>query len=122
MLEEADNLRKKGELNNANKLKNWVRIFLKADGDFLAVIALEAEADRLLKQRSQQFEISQYGKALQSWEQALTIYRKIGDRPGEANSLHNFGNAYLFLGQYKRALKFYKQSLEIFREIEARQG
>ena len=35
----------------------------------------EAEADRLLNQGLEEFYRSQYRQALQSWQQALTIYR-----------------------------------------------
>ncbi|HAT13166.1 MAG TPA: hypothetical protein DCS91_05965, partial [Microcoleaceae bacterium UBA11344] len=122
MLEEADNLREKGELNNANRLKDFAGILGKVDGDFLAGIALKAEADRLLKQGNQQYAISQFREALQSWEQALTIYLEIGYREGEANALGNLGNAYDSLGQYQRAIAFHEQSLKIQREIGYRQG
>ncbi|MFZ4444024.1 MAG: hypothetical protein ACOYOY_11485, partial [Planktothrix agardhii] len=39
MLEKADNLREQGELNNANRLKDFAGILGKVDGDFLAGIA-----------------------------------------------------------------------------------
>ncbi|CAC5340085.1 hypothetical protein PLAN_100135 [Planktothrix rubescens CCAP 1459/22] len=122
MLEKADNLREQGELNNANRLKDFAGILGKVDGDFLAGIALKAEADRVLEQGNQQYAISQFREALQSWEQALTIYREIEDRQGEANSLGNLGNAYLCLGQFQKAIAFHQQSLEIAREIGYRQG
>ena len=66
MLEEAERLRKKGKLNNANWLKNFAGLLGKVDGDFLAVIALKAEADRLLERGNQQYKISQFREALQS--------------------------------------------------------
>ncbi len=122
MLEEADNLREKGEPNKANRLKNFAGLLGKVDGDFLAGIALKAEADRLLDQGSRQNAISQFREALQSWEQALTIYQKIGNRQGEAASLNNLGNAYASLGQYQRAIEFHEQSLKIKLEIGNRQG
>ena len=122
MLEKADNLREQGELNKANWLKDFAGLLGKVDGDFLAGIALQAEAYRLFEQGNQQDDISQFREALQSWEQALTIYREIGYRQGEAISLKNVGNAYLFLGQYDRAIEFYQQSLKISREIGYRQG
>ena len=122
MLEKADNLREQGELNNANWLNNFAGLLGKVDGDFLAGIALKAEADRLLKQGNQQYKISQFREALQSWEQALTIYRKIGNRQGEAISLGNLGNAYDSLGQYQKAIDFHQQYLEISREIGDRLG
>src|SRR4028118_1951132 len=57
MLEEADNLREQGELNSANWLKDFAGLVGKVYGDFLAGIALKAEADRLLEQGNQQYKI-----------------------------------------------------------------
>ncbi len=122
MLEVIDHLREQGELNSANWLKDFAGLLGKVDGDFLAGIALKAEADRLFEQGNQQYAISQFREALESWEQALTIYREIGYRQGEANSLGNLGNAYDSLGQYHRAIDFHQQSLEIQGEIGYRQG
>ena len=122
MLEEAENLRRFGQLNNANRLKYFAGLLSKVDGDFLARIELKAEADRLLKQGNQQYVISQFREALQYWEQALSIYRKIGDCQEEAAALGNLGLAYKSLGQYHRAIEFYEQSLEIKWEIGNPQG
>ena len=80
----------------------------------------KAEADRLLEQGNQQFQISQFEAAFQTWQQALTIYREIKDRLGEGQSLGNVGLAYYFLGRYDKAIKFYLQSLAIAREIKDR--
>ena len=117
MLEKADNLREQGELNKANWLKDFAGLLGKVDGDFLAGIELKAEADRVLEQGIQQYNISQFREALQSGEQALTIYREIGNRQGEANSLGNLGLAYYSLGQYQKAIDFHQQQLEMAREI-----
>ncbi|MGV0026228.1 hypothetical protein [Phormidesmis priestleyi] len=57
----------------------------------------KAEADRLLDQGVQQYRTSQYEAALQSWEQALAIYRIIQDRNGEATALNNLGEAHRLL-------------------------
>jgi CHAT domain-containing protein/lipopolysaccharide biosynthesis regulator YciM len=122
MLEEADNLREKGELDNANLLKYFAVWLGKVKDYFLAGIALKVEADRLLKEGNQQYAISLFREALQSWEQALTIYQEIRDRQGEAASLCSLGNAYQFLGQYDNAIEFYELSLEISQEIGNRQG
>jgi len=40
-------------------------------------------------------------------EEALKIYRSIGDRQREALSLNSLGNAYKNLGQYQRAIEFH---------------
>ncbi|MEG3930226.1 tetratricopeptide repeat protein [Microcoleus sp. T3_B1] len=122
MLEEAERLREFGELNNANWLMNWAGILLGMNESTSVAVTRKAEADRLLEQGIQQFNISQFGEALQSWEQALTIYREIEYRQGEANSLGNLGTAYYSLGQYQKAIAFHKQHLKISREIGDRQG
>ncbi|NEP14912.1 MAG: tetratricopeptide repeat protein, partial [Symploca sp. SIO2C1] len=77
----------------------------------------KVEADRLFNEGNKQFSISQFGEALQLWQQSLDIYREIGDRQGEAASLGSLGNAYGSLAEYAQAIDFYEQSLAIFREI-----
>jgi len=84
--------------------------------------ARKAEADRLLDRGIQQAQTSQFREALQSWEQALQIYREIKNRKGEANSLGNLGLAYQFLGQYPKAIEYLQQQLAIAEEIDDRQG
>ena len=82
----------------------------------------KAEADRLLKQGRQQAQISQLQAALQSWQQALIIYREIKDRQSEGKSLGYLGIAYLYQGDYAKAIEYLQQSLAIAREIKHRQG
>ena len=77
----------------------------------------KAEADRLREQGNQQGKTSQFQAAIQSYQQALAIYREIGDRKGEAGSLNNLGLAYSYLRQYRQAIEFYQQCLAIVREI-----
>jgi tetratricopeptide (TPR) repeat protein len=122
MLEEAENLRRFGQLNNANRLMNCAGILLGMNDNTSVAVTRKAEADRLLEQGIQQFNISQFPEALQSWEQALTIYGDIKDRQGKANSLGNLGSAYQAVGQFDKAIAFHKQSLEIEREIGYRVG
>ena len=80
------------------------------------------EADRLFNQGIQQFQISQFEVALQSWQQALTIYREIKDRLGEGQSLGSLGIAYFSLGQYDKAIESQLQALAILQEIKDRRG
>ncbi|MBD2194502.1 MULTISPECIES: CHAT domain-containing protein [Calothrix] len=82
--------------------------------------ARKAEADRLFKQGIQQFDTSQFEAALQSWQQALIIYREIKDRKGESWILGSFGLAYYAMGDYPKAIDYYQQSLAISREIKDR--
>jgi CHAT domain-containing protein len=80
------------------------------------------EADRLLQQGIQQFQVSQFTAALESWQQALLLYRKIKNRHGEGNVLGNLGNLYSSLGNYAKAIEYQEQSLVIDRDFKDRLG
>ncbi|MBE9058139.1 tetratricopeptide repeat protein [Sphaerospermopsis sp. LEGE 08334] len=82
----------------------------------------KAQADRLFKQGIEQYETSQFTAALQSWQQALIIYRQIKNRKGEGAVLGGLGIAYHALGDYTKAIEYYSSSLAIAREIKDRQG
>jgi len=122
MLEEAENLRRFGQLNNANRLMNCAGILLGMNDNTSVAVTRKAEAERLFEQGNQQYKVSQFKEALQSCEEALSIFIKIKNRPGEANCLNNFGLNYYSLGQYQKAIYFHEQSLEFSREIGYRQG
>ncbi|MFM5984259.1 MAG: Fis family transcriptional regulator, partial [Sphaerospermopsis kisseleviana] len=77
----------------------------------------KAEADRLLQQGIEQFQTSQFTAALQSWQQALIIYRQIKDRDGEARALSFQGGAYMVLGDKANGIASFKQALAIAKEI-----
>ncbi len=68
------------------------------------------------------FALSDARKAIEFYEQALTIDREIGDRRGEGAALGNLGNAYAALGDSRKAIEFYEQALTIAREIGDRRG
>ncbi|MFW9259600.1 tetratricopeptide repeat protein [Nostoc sp. CALU 546] len=80
------------------------------------------EADRIFAQGIQQFKISQFKAASESWEQALLIYREIKDSIDEVNTLINLGITYDNLGDFPKAIKYHQQSLAIAREIKYRKG
>jgi tetratricopeptide (TPR) repeat protein len=80
------------------------------------------EADRLLTQGFEQYQTDQFEAALQSWQQALTIYQEIQERRGEGATLGNIGAAYLALGDFARAIDYQHQRLLIAQEIQDRQG
>jgi len=82
----------------------------------------KVEADRLFQQGKQQYDNSQFQTAIQSWQQALTIYQEISDHQGEAKSLNRLGSAYYSLGKYQKAIDFLQQSLDIFQQIGNRRG
>ncbi|MBW4512462.1 MAG: tetratricopeptide repeat protein [Scytonematopsis contorta HA4267-MV1] len=82
--------------------------------------ARKAEADRLLKQGIKQYDISQFEVALQSWQQALDIYREIKDRQGEGAVLVTLGVTYYSIGDYLKAIEYSERSLKIAQEIKNR--
>jgi CHAT domain-containing protein len=82
----------------------------------------KVEADRFLQQGIQQYQVSQFEAALQSWQQSLKLYREIKNRLGEGNALGGLGIAYKSLGNYPKAIEFQEQSLAIAREIKDRLG
>ena len=82
----------------------------------------KVEADKLLQQGIEQFQTSRYREAQQSWQKALEIYREIGDRNGEANSIMNLGLTYQSLGDYPKSISYFEQSLAIFQQIDDRNG
>ncbi|MBD2457589.1 CHAT domain-containing protein [Nostoc sp. FACHB-87] len=84
--------------------------------------ARKAEADKLLQQGIQQYQTSQFEAALQSWQQALIIYREIKDPRGEGKALGNIGVTYDSLGDYPKAIEYLQQVLAITREIKDRRG
>ena len=97
-----------------------------SDSQFPAIAqttdAREAEANRLLQQGIQQYQTGQFPAALNSWQQALQIYRVLKDRLGEGWALSNLGGAYHFLGNNSKAIEYGQQSLAIAREIKNREG
>lgn len=55
--------------------------------------------------------------ALDKYNQALVIFRQVGARAGEGNSLNYLGQVYLSLGKYDRALHYFQQALVIFKTL-----
>jgi tetratricopeptide (TPR) repeat protein len=59
-------------------------------------------------------------KALEYYEQALPLYRQVGDKGGEATTLNNLGLVYSDLGEKRKALEYYAQALPLFRQVGTR--
>jgi CHAT domain-containing protein/Tfp pilus assembly protein PilF len=55
--------------------------------------------------------------ALPEFERALELFRKEGDRNGEAVTLGNIGNCHKRLGDYPKSLDFHHRALALKREI-----
>jgi CHAT domain-containing protein len=66
--------------------------------------------------------LGDYGATLGYYEQALVIYRDIGNRTGEADTLNAIGNMQESLQDYRAALGYHEQALAIYRDIGNRTG
>jgi tetratricopeptide (TPR) repeat protein len=80
----------------------------------------QVEADRLLELGTQQWRSAQFSAALQSLQEALTIYQKIKDQKKEVKTLRNIGNVHNLLANYAQAISYYQQSLDLARTIRDR--
>lgn len=67
-------------------------------------------------------DLGEFRKAIEFYEQALVIFREIGDGRAEDNILGNLGVTYMNLGDARKAIEFYEQQSKIVREIGDRRG
>ena len=81
-----------------------------------------AAIERLTKLIKIQFEENQLQEALKTLKETLAIYRKIGDKKGEAQTLYNIGYVYEKEDKHLEALKIYQQALSIHRSIDDKKG
>ena len=84
--------------------------------------ARQAEADRLFQQGIEQHQTGQFPTALNSWQQALQIYRAIKNRQREGMVLSLLGAVNGFMKNYAKAIEYTQQHLAIAREIKDRKG
>ncbi len=82
----------------------------------------KAEALRLNNEGLELFNKSQFREGLAKIQQALLLFREIGERRGEGVVLNNIGRVYDSLGQYPKALEFYQQALAIRTEVGDKAG
>ncbi len=61
-------------------------------------------------------------QALAHFEQALPLYRQVGDQEGEATTLNNIGMVYVALGHQQQALAYLGQALPLRRQAGDRGG
>lgn len=54
-------------------------------------------------------------QAIKKHLEALSMWRALGDRRGEALSLNNIGGGYAALGEYKKSLEYLDQALPLFK-------
>lgn len=82
----------------------------------------KAEADRLYEQAFQPYQAGQFQTAIQLLQEALIIYREIGDRDSEGATLSNLGLINRNLGRYPQALVYYQQALSIAKDTASHES
>lgn len=82
----------------------------------------EALANQLWNQATEQYQAGQIEAAIQSWQEALKIYREISHRQGEAEALNRLGEAYRILGKLPQAMEYHQQHLELARKLDDLSG
>lgn len=68
------------------------------------------------------YDLEEEEKALNHYNQSLSLRRSVGDREGEAHTLSNIGYVYKALGQKTKALDYLNQSLSLRRATGNRLG
>jgi tetratricopeptide (TPR) repeat protein len=78
----------------------------------VAAEALFREAGRL-----KQGTLEAKRKGVEKYHEVLELYRRAGDRRGEAVALNNIGEVYLSLGELRKALEKFDEALPIFQTV-----
>jgi CHAT domain-containing protein/lipoprotein NlpI len=71
----------------------------------------------LSQQAEQLYQVGRLQEALTLWEEALVIFRAIGDRKVEGTMRNNIGAVYYHQGQHRLALEQYQHALAIRRAV-----
>ncbi|WP_373525867.1 tetratricopeptide repeat protein, partial [Nostoc sp.] len=82
-----------------------------------AQITTPETADRLFEQGIEYYQAKQLQLAIQFWQQSLTAYRTLKDRPAQAATLKNLSAVYLLLPDHPKAIAYLQQYLNITREL-----
>ncbi|MEA2204126.1 MAG: hypothetical protein QOE77_902 [Blastocatellia bacterium] len=61
-------------------------------------------------------------QAIDKLEQALSVWRELGDQYWAARSLYNIGFNYSYLSRSEKAIEYYEQALTTYREVKNRAG
>ncbi len=65
---------------------------------------------------------SDFRGAIRQWEEALAIFKKLGQKQAIGTTIGNLGLAYSYLGDYRRAISYYEQALAIAKEMGNRKN
>jgi CHAT domain-containing protein/tetratricopeptide (TPR) repeat protein len=89
----------------------------KAFGLTVSQVSSQAQAEQWLQQGNQAYGANQLPAAISAWEQALTIYRDLGNREATMAVLENLAIAYVDLNQHDKVVLVLQQSLALAQEI-----
>jgi len=81
----------------------------------------KTQAEKLLQKGEERLFNEQSQAALQSFQQALKIYRRINNSLGAGESIRLIGRAYYDLKDEKKAMTYYKRALQIAETIKNRE-
>jgi CHAT domain-containing protein/tetratricopeptide (TPR) repeat protein len=87
--------------------------------------ATRAAAERAFQEGKQLYKqgtADSLRQAIAKYEEALSLYRSVGDKAREAVTLNNIGGVYSDLGQKQKALDYYNQSLPLRRAVGEKAG
>jgi tetratricopeptide (TPR) repeat protein len=118
---ESDNLATPAKRERIALLRDLL-VDLENDPDRDTPGGLARRARLLLELGMAHFAISEVEMARSYFDEALTLFRQVGDRRDEGNALGNLGVACYSLGQLKRAIGYHEQALAIHREVGDRRG
>jgi CHAT domain-containing protein len=77
----------------------------------------KTQADRVLEEGFDRYRENQFEDALNQFEEALLIYREIGDREAEAEALGRLGDTYRLDKLFEQAINFYRQFVAVREQI-----
>ena len=126
-------INQKGDLlaSLATKPRNWLYNYFRELNDWLnwlqASLKIGVEDNRLKANVLQAIgDVQQFRKetdaAIESYNEALKLFRQVGDKLGEANIHMSLGDASLAAENWNDAIKYYEQALPIYQTIQAQLG
>ena len=81
-----------------------------------------SEAEAFLLMGEAYFNLSDYPRAMETYNQAMPILQRIGNRGGEAWALSNIGRVHTSLGETQMALECHLKALELYRSADDSRG
>ena len=109
--------------SHQSNFKPAIKILEEALNEFEKLDDKHGEGKTLANLAWVYYSLGQYQTAIDFYQKAIKIQKKIGDRKlwGEGFSLGGLGLVYYSLGDYRRAINLYEQSLEVARSVSDRQ-